>query len=105
MVTPAQFKRGIDVFFTNEVFPKIPEGKKFLAAFGVALMADGIERNEMIRSLGLVSEEGHLDIERAYAAAKSASNVSKLVVELPVVGTLTFGASDIDRLYDVIIKS
>lgn len=105
MVTPAQFKHGVDIYFTNEVFPKIPEGKKFLAAFGVALMADGIEKNEMIRSLGLVSEDGRLDIERAYSAAKSASNVSRLIVELPVIGTMTFGASDIDRLYDAIINS
>lgn len=105
MVTAAQFKRGVDVYFTSEVFPKIPEAKKFLAAFGVALMAEGIEHNEMIRTLGLVSEEGMLDIERAYAAAKSASNVSRLVIDLPVIGTMTFGSADIDRLYDAIMNS
>lgn len=102
MVTIDKFKRGADLYFTREVFPKIPEEKKFLAAFGTALMLSGIEKNAWVQSLGLIPEAGMLDLEGAYAAAKSASNVAPLIMTLPIIGKMTFTQSDIDRLYQTI---
>ena len=104
MVTIDQFKRGADLFFTREIFPKLPEEKKFLAAFGTALMFANIEKNPMIQNLGLVPEAGMIDIETAYAAAKSASNVAPLIVSLPIIGQMKFGQSDIDRLYQTVLS-
>ena len=105
MVSVEQFKRGVDLFFTGEVFPKLPDKKRFLAAFGVALLVGTIDTNPAVVSLGLVPEAGVLDLERAYAAAKSASNVAPLVLDVPVVGTMKFVSSDIDRLYQTILNA
>lgn len=105
MVTVNQFKRGADLFFTNEVFPKLPDGKRFLAAFGVALLLDSVEKNPALVGLGLMPEAGSIDIERAYAAAKSAANVAPLVLDIPAVGTMKFVAADIDRLYQTVLQA
>jgi hypothetical protein len=104
MVTIDQFKRGIDTYFTREVFPKLPEGKRFVAAFGTALLMDGVDKLPIVKTLGLVTEDGMIDIERAYTAAKSASNVAPLVVEAPIIGTMRFMPNDIDRLYQLILQ-
>lgn len=105
MVTVDQFKRGADLFFTREIFPKLPEEKKFLAAFGTALILSTVESNPMIQSLGLIPEAGMIDLEQAYAAAKSAANVAPLIVTLPVIGQMKFGQADIDRLYQTVLSA
>lgn len=104
MVSADQFKRGVDLFFTQEVFPKLPEGKRFVAAFGTALILSGIEKHPMVQSLGLTAENGMMDVERAYGAAKTASKVAPLVLDLPIVGVMRFNAQDIDSLYNYITR-
>lgn len=104
MVSVEQFKRGADLFFSREIFPKLPEEKKFPAAFGTALLISNIEKNAMVQSLGLIPEAGVIDLEQAYSAARSASNVAPLIVTLPIIGQLKFGQSDIDRLYQTILS-
>lgn len=103
MVTAEQFKNGVDRFFTAEVFPKLPEGKRFVAAFGCALILGNIEKQPILRSLGLIADGGMIDVERAYVAAKTAANVAPLIFELPVLGTMRFTASDIEMLYQFIM--
>jgi len=102
MISMEQFKRGADAFFTREVFPKLPDGKRFLAAFGLALMIDDIADVPLLHTLGLVDANGMLDVDKARSAAHSALNVAPLVVDLPVIGTMTFGAPDIDKLYQLV---
>lgn len=105
MITIDKFKRGADLYFTAEVFPKIPEEKKFPAAFGTALFISNIEKNAMMQSLGLIPEAGMIDLEQAYSAARSASNVAPLIITLPIIGQMKFGQSDIDRLYQTILSA
>lgn len=102
MISFDQFTRGADLYFTNEVLPKLPDNKKFVAAFGVALFLKGLDKQPMLQSLGLV-KDGLVDVESAYAAAKSAANAAPLTLDLPVVGRMVFNGNDIDQLYRLIM--
>lgn len=104
MVTMQQFKRGVDIYFTSEVFPKLPESKKFMAAFGLALLIETLHNNETVKAMRLIRDDGMVDVERAYSAAKSASNVARLMLEFPVIGAMSFDGTDIDRLYSAIMN-
>lgn len=104
MVTMEQFKHGADLFFTQDIFPKLPEIKRFVAAFGVALILGNIEHQPFIRDMGLVSEDGMVDVERAYAAAKSAISIAPLVINIPKFGEMRFREQDIERLYQFIMS-
>jgi hypothetical protein len=104
MVTIEQFKRGVDTYFTNDVFPVLPDNKKFLAAFGTALIVGNIEKHPIMSTLGLIADNGMVEVERAYSAAMTASNVAPLVLELPIVGTMRFTSQDIEKLYQHIMR-
>lgn len=52
--------------------------------------------------MGIMDEEGNIDLERLYNAARARVDGKKIPWNIPVIGELRFDVNDVDRLYKYI---
>jgi hypothetical protein len=55
--------------------------------------------------LGLIDENGHIDIETLYEEAKKQAQKETIRIDIPLVGTLKLNGDDIEKLYSYIKNS
>lgn len=101
-----QVVNGIIKYADAEIMPKLQTSGKWIAGTVMALaynkvdsVVDSLSHNAMIKTLGIVSEDGDMDIDAVMTALRqSADKYGKLSVEVPLLGRMTFSSSDIDAL-------
>lgn len=112
MVTSKQVVAGVLEYADRNLMPKLDPAKQFLAgvALGMtggkaeALMAS-LSQQPMIAALGIVQQNGDVDLDALYAAASAQMDKQKyLPIDIPVIGKLTFDKGDLDELYRTICR-
>lgn len=112
-ITFAQFESGIITYIENEIIKKITDWRKWLIGGAVALgmgkfegMYAQIKENPIIKSLGVIDDQGLIDIDSLYNAAKQTAQATGSVTQtLPILGATTFTVDDIDSLYRYILEA
>lgn len=107
MVTKEQLMNGLLMYADHEVIPRLTTAGKWGVGTAIILMSqqanrviDTLTSNEIVKMLNVVSDDGLIDEERLSNALKtSAERYGNLQVQIPVLGVLTFNASDIDMLH------
>lgn len=97
---------GIVNYADNEVINNLPTSGKWLLGAGMGIMTakvndmvDSLLNNAMIKTMGIVDDEGMFDIDLiASNLRNSASKYGRMTIQIPLVGNLTFSESDIDSL-------
>ena len=110
MVSAAQIRDGVLEYANAHILPKLTPGKQFAAgtALGIAAaraeeLLRAIAENSAVKAMGVVSENGMVDIDALYNAAITQLKRQKtLPVDIPMIGRLTFDESDITELYRTI---
>lgn len=109
MVTIDQIMRGVSRFTDTEIIPHLPTGKGIAAGIGLALLMDGgkqkllaLREHPAVKMLGIMDEEGQIDIDRIYSTARQKMTGQKLPVNIPLIGELKFDVNDLDRIYKII---
>lgn len=109
MVTIDQAMRGAAKFADNEIIPHLPMGKGIGAGIALALIMDGgktqllkLRENPAVQMMGIMDEDGNIDLDRLYNAARSRVDGKKIPLTIPVIGELRFDVNDVDRLYKYI---
>jgi len=70
-----------------------------LATNKTANIINALRDNTIVNMLGLIDEENNIDVDALINAIKSAADkYGKLTVNIPMMGSMTFSSSDIDRL-------
>lgn len=107
-VTIDQAMRGAVRFADNEIIPHLPGGKGIGAGVALALIMDGgrdyilgLRDNPAVKLMRIMDEQGNIDIDRLYSAARPKFE-NKLSVSVPFIGELKFDQNDIDKLYKYI---
>lgn len=112
MVTSKQVVAGVLEYADRNIMPKLDGSKQFLAGMALgmvggkaeALMAS-LSQQPMIAALGVVQQNGDLDLDALYAAAATQMDKQKnLSIDIPVIGRLTFDRGDLDELYRTICR-
>ena len=115
MVTTNQIEAGAVKFIDNVIAPNIPTNvpngklKKFAFLAGAAYAVHkGVQQYAnlpvlsgllpALSELGAVDAEGNVDLDGILEAARSRIPAEGLVVNVPILGDLTFDAADLDRL-------
>lgn len=101
-----QIVKGIMRYADSEVMEKLPTSGQWivgtfinLASDKVSNVAESLTENPIVKMLDIVDEDGLVDVDTLTEAIKSsADRYGKVTIEVPLVGKLTFSASDIDRL-------
>lgn len=111
MATINQVRRGIEKYMDAEILPKLPKAKAFGMGVYAELLLSQTESQlqkylelPAVKVLGIVDESGNIDIEklRDVAHKKMPDNIQ---LDLPLIGTFTFGNADIDMLYQHIERA
>lgn len=106
MVTIDQAMRGAAKFADNEIIPHLPMGKGIGAGIALALIMDGGKSRILARKdhpavqmMGIMDDEGNIDLDRLYNAARTRVDGKKLPITVPIIGELRFDVGDLDKLY------
>ena len=109
MVTIDQAMRGVAQYADNEIIPHLPTGKGIGAGIVLALILDGgkeqmlkLRENPAVQMMGVMDEDGNIDLDRLYNAARPRFDGQKLPVTVPIIGELRFDVGDLDKLYKYI---
>ena len=100
-VSAADGRRAVETDFFDgkcaewiESFRYVPKGETWVREDGEALAA-----------LELVNETSDVDVEKIYQYIKPAAEKGAAPITLPIIGTLTFTAADVDSLYAYIMQA
>ena len=107
-VTPAQISDGIARYVDSELVPKMPGVRKWIlgisGAYLGAMAEQKIRENEqMLRSIGIMSDDGMIDIDSLRTRLMStASSTGPVTEHMPLFGDVTFNSSDVEKLFSFI---
>ena len=106
MVTIDQAMRGAAKFADNEIIPHLPMGKGIGAGIALALIMDGgksrilaLKDHPAVQMMCIMDEDGNIDLDRLYNAARTRVDGKKLPITVPIIGELRFDVGDLDKLY------
>jgi len=110
MVNPSQIRTGIGNYLNSAIMPKLDNGRQFAVGMVYGLAGSKIEdivRNmanmPAIKMLGVVHENGEIDIDAVYEAALNQIRAQgRLTLDVPMLGKWTFDEADIRDLYQAI---
>jgi hypothetical protein len=105
IVTTAQLHKAIMAYAEEEIATKASGMTKFASYFLIASLYDHPEKtvgallnNDFIRLTNVVNENGSINADELYKTARTAMEKS---VSITIAG-ITFGVSDIDKLYTIL---
>lgn len=104
---------GIADFINEEIYSGMNDWQELLAriTIGKALgnnqaLKDTLINNGFIRTFGIIDSEGMIDVDTLISDIKNEiSKKGKLVVTIPMFGTMTFKPEDADKLKEHITKN
>lgn len=106
--TTEQIKTGVAAYLDHEFMPQLGEGntvKKVLfgAAISVAIarytnLAEAMKQHPFVQALGVVDENGSIDVDTFGAALKQNVPKDGVKVDIPTMGTMTLDGTDVDKL-------
>lgn len=112
MVSIDKIEQGLANYLDGELMPQLQNNgiEKILIGTAASLMIrksgaiiDGYKDNKLVKMLGLMDENGNVDVEILTEELKNNMPKEGIKIDVPVVGTLTFRKDDIDKLYDYIM--
>lgn len=110
MATTEQIKTGIGSYIQTRLMPRLDGKRQFLlgTVYGLcmnkmdALIAQAAQ-NPMARTLGIVRENGEIDVDALHSAAcAQMQEQGKLTIEIPFMGTFAFDENDLRELWQMI---
>lgn len=101
-----QVVNGIINYADNEIMAKLPTSGKWIVGTAIGLasnkathMIDSLKDNMVVKALDVIDDDGMIDVDALISAMRSsADRYGKLTVEVPMIGRLSFTASDVDSL-------
>lgn len=108
MVTIEQIERGVASYLDEELMPNLPQNgiQKVMAGTAISLVirksgniVKELTNQPFVKMLGIMDEEGSVDIDVLKDELKHNITDEGIVVDFPLIGTMTFHRSDVDSLY------
>jgi hypothetical protein len=112
MVTIDQIQNGVASYLDTELMPKLSDNKlqKVLTGtmIGIAISKSGdiirsYKDNAVVKMLGIIDENCNVDIDVLKNELLKQMGNDGVPVDLPMVGTMTFNKSDIEKIYKYIV--
>ena len=104
-VNTEQLQRAIMQFFDSEIIAKATGFKKFTMGLVAELyrpkinnIISALTNNTLVKMSDIVDENGLIDVDHLYTAAKEAIKKSGQFIVFDII----FNESDIDKLYNII---
>lgn len=112
MVTLEQVKAGLAKYIDKEMLPHLNGFAKIgLGAYSALAMSNlgavlmKYKDAPAVSILGVIDEEGNVDIDKLYDAVIPVVANEKLSFDIPVIGRYTINRMDIEKIYGYIKES
>lgn len=110
MATAEQIRAGVGSYIERYIMPRLDSKRQFLVGmvYGVASgRVDALMQaacgSPALRALGIVRENGEIDLDALYSAALNQMQAQKkLEIEVPLLGEFAFDEGDLRELYNAI---
>lgn len=109
--TVERVMQGIINYADAEVMGKLPTSGKWVMGTVIGMasnkarnVVDSLKENPIVSMLGIVDEDDMIDVEEFLSALhSSADKYGNLILDVPLVGRMTFTSSDVDHLRNYIV--
>ncbi len=103
---------GINKYIDQEICSNLNDLQEIAARFVVGRLNDNAEKlkqymmtNGFVKTLCVIDTDGMVDVDRLLQdLKKEIERKNSLPVQIPFIGKITFHASDVDVLYNLIAK-
>lgn len=110
MANANQIKAGIGDYINQHMMQKLDSKRQFVLGIAYGMFAGrldtilaAVQQNTTARALGIVCENGEIDLDAIYnAAIAQMQQQGKLSFDIPLMGTFAFNADDIRDIYNAI---
>ena len=104
---------GIADFINEEIYSSMNDWQELLARITIGkflgnnqALKEALINYGFVRTFGIIDSEGMIDVDNLIADIKTEiSKKGKLVVTIPMFGTMTFKPEDADKLKEHITKN
>lgn len=112
MVTVEQIKAGIGDYLQAKIMPMLDSKRQFVLGMAYGMGAGTIDaliaeagKNQIVKAMGLIDENGRVDIDALYNAAIEQMQVQqRLQIDIPLMGAFTFDEADLRELRECIAR-
>ena len=112
MITVNQLYAGIGEYMQSKLMPRMDRKRQFALGTVYALcaprlnaIADAAAQSPAARALGIVHEDGSIEIDALYSAALTQMQTQhKLSIDIPLMGAFAFDESDLRDLRECIAR-
>jgi hypothetical protein len=102
--------KGINKYLNNEIYNGMNDWQEVLARTAVSrFIGDGeklkesLVNNGYVKTFAIMDENGDVDVDGLYKELKTAvEQKGKMTIKIPLFGSFTFTADDVDKLYNTI---
>ena len=103
---------GLSKWIGDEVYMKMNDLQEIVARMFIGRVVtneskikDALVNNGIIRSFGFIDGDGMVDVDELFAELKrEIERKGRLVINIPMIGKLTFVPGDVDNLYNYIVR-
>ena len=112
MVTVEQIKAGIGDYLQAKIMPRMDSKRQFVLGMAYGMGAGRIDaliaeagKNQIVKAMGLIDENGRVDIDALYNAAIAQMQAQQqLQIDIPLMGAFTFDEADLRELRECIAR-
>lgn len=114
MVNAMQIEKGLASYLDAELLPMMPSGTagRVLAGAAGGILCkrmgnaiSALQGSKAATMLGIVDGDGNVDIDIIRDEVGKQMPESGLVIQIPVIGTITLYRKDVNALYDYITRA
>lgn len=112
MVTVEQIKAGLGDYLQAKIMPRLDNKRQFVLGMAYGMGASKIDaliaeagKNQIVKAMGLIDENGRVDIDALYNAAIAQMQAQQqLQIDIPLMGAFTFDEADLRELRECIAR-
>lgn len=109
MISMGTFKQALAAYVDTEICPHLTDWRKWAIPVGSSVYIEKIDalteqHKETLISLGFLSTDGDIDIEKVYKHFREvADKAGEIKQVVPILGEVKIGVTDIDKLYKLCV--
>lgn len=103
---------GLRKYLDAEMLSKIQGLNKWIVGASLSMALENgpsifneLKNSKIIKSMNVIDEDDQIDVEKIYKYLSEQAKKSAVTFNMPFIGAVTIKASDLDKLYQLIMEN
>lgn len=105
--------RGVNKYLNTEIYSEMNDWQEVLARMAVSrvmgnseTLKETLASNGYIKTFAIMDDNGNVDVDGLCKELKTQLELKgKMTIKIPLLGGFTFTATDVDKLYRMILEA